>query len=359
MHKYSLILFLIPLSIFAQRNPPGSLAQPQLEAMPPERKYTREQMEEMLAQQEVVVEALSEQFFDLNEEIENRIQQIVEAIAKLEDSDASGTRISRMKRRIIEDLKTSIFQLQQKRNANAAAISRLPAYRQETTAQGRAVEFLDEKVKSRLDQIMLMASSLHQHKDVRKYTYKFSNDYYGRNDVRVRRRRSDEWKQNRQQTINAEMERKSLIEAIEKAEHRINNEIGHLRAEGQRAGLTQLPPDQEARIKQQQELLDILKEKKKEILSGKQTPTQSVGSRQRAMEIERQLTQAVESLRVTNNRLRQLGIRLGHELTRLDAQQQVLARHDARMQPQDGQEIQETTEDPAPEPLPAPSTERL
>ncbi len=355
MHKFIPLLALLPMSLFAQQAAPAPQGRVEPQNLAPEQKYTREQMVEMLAQQETVVEALSEQFFSLNEEIETRIQNIVDGIAKLEDSDASGTRVSHMKKRVIEDLKKGIHALQQRRNANAATLARLPAYRQEGAVQGRAVEFLDDKLKLRIDQVMTMAGSLHQHKDVRKYTYTFDTDYYGSNDVRVRRRKSDEWKSNRQQTINAEMQRGDLIEQIEAAEKRITNEINHIKAEMVRANLQELPPAQAKQVEEKEELLNILKSKKMEVLEGKGVATESVGSRQRAMEIERQLNNAVQDLRVTNNQLRQLGIRLGQELQRLDAQQQVLARHDAAAKAGDMEkapEMEKKMDEPAPQQLP-------
>ena len=288
--------------------------------------YTREEMVEILEKQEDYVETLSEEFFTLNDQIEDRIGDVVSTLASLEDGRESKTRVSNLKSKVIDDLKTSLKALQQQRNANAAMMARLPSNRSEDTSLHRANQFLDEKMKGRVDQIMELAHSLHQSKDVKKYDYVVRQKY--NDDLKVRKERSEEYKRNRSQTINANQDRESLIKGIEDAEYRLTQEINHIKAEQKRTGGGDLPPAQAQKLADNEELLSVLKEKKREIYKGKTVETSSVNSTAAAMELERKVNEAVQELRYTNAELRQKGQELKQAFMRLDAQQAALAEYD-------------------------------
>ncbi len=289
---------------------------------PPQR--TREEMEAINAKQKAQVEKLSAEFFELNEQIEGKIDSVVNALAALEDSKATKTRISRMKGRVIEDLKSSIAQLRRQRSANAALLARVPTENRGETSQAKANEILDAKLKARVDQVMTLSSSLYESREVQKYEY-YVKDSYNGDGLDLKRKRSDEYKLNQKQTTRASMQREDLIRNIEEEQKRVDQKISHLKSEVQRAGLSEPPPEQAAHLEQLESFKEILAEKKKEVLmGGKTVATSPVGDTRQAMELERQLEQAVQELRVANNELRQKGNLLKQHFDRMKAQDAVL-----------------------------------
>ena len=179
-------------------------------------------------------------------------------------------------------------------------------------------------MKARVDQIMTLASSLHVDEHVQKYEYYVREEYDG--DVEVKKRHSEDYQQNWNKTTRANMSRDDLIENIEAEEYRLTQKINHIKAELGGADPEALPALQKAELKQLQEFLDILADKKEQILAGKTIQTRPVGDTKDAMNVEHQLKQAMQDLRTANNRLRQKGIQLRDELGRLRAQQQMLNR---------------------------------
>jgi len=285
---------------------------------------SREEMEAINAEQKARVEKLSAEFFELNDQIEERIESVISALAALEDSKESKTRISRMKGRVIEDLKTAIGQLRRQRSANAAMLSRVPAEQRDNMAQTKANEVIDAKLKTRVDQIMTLSSSLYESRDVQKYEY-YVKDKYDGDGLELKRKRSKEYKQNKTQTSRASMQRGDLIKNIEEEQRRIDQKINHINAEVKRAGLAEPPPEQAEHLKQLQSFKEILAEKKQEILmGGKTVHTSPVGDTRQAMELERQLELAVQQLRVANNELRQKGQQLQQEFQRMKSQDAIL-----------------------------------
>jgi hypothetical protein len=253
---------------------------------------------------------------------------VVQALAAMEDSPESKTRISRMKKEIIEDLKQSIQMLQRQRGADAAMLSQTPHAMQENASNAKAREILGEKVKARVDQIMVLAGSLHGNQDVQKYEY-YLKEGYGSDDLKVKKRKSDEYKQNKKQNSRASMTREELIQDIEKEEFRLTQKVNHIKAENQRAGGGALPPQLAADLDQTLSFLEILKEKKQEILKGKNIETEPVGDAREAMMLEKQLQGAVSQLRTANNLLRQKGQVLRVEWDRLQAQKRLLEQKSA------------------------------
>lgn len=292
-------------------------------------KYTREEMVAILERQEEYVDQLTDEFFTINEDIETRIENVVNAMASYTDSADTKTRVSRLKSKVLNDLKTSIRNLQQQRNVNAATMARLPSNRVEGSTENRANEYLDGKIKTRVDQVMLMANSLYESKDVKKYDYvvkeKFNDNY------KVKKRTSDEWKKNRQQTINADLDRKHLLEDIEKAEHRLTQQINHIKAEQKSLGGRPLTEAQAKVLADKEELLAIVQEKKVEVIEGgKKVKKTAVDSTKDAMELEDKVDIALNYLRMANDELRQKGMELKHGLALLDAQQRALRAYDAQ-----------------------------
>ncbi|MGA0333703.1 MAG: hypothetical protein ACO3N7_00755 [Kiritimatiellia bacterium] len=295
-------------------------AAPMEEQAPAER--SMEEMEQIMAQQEERVAALSEEFFELNGQIEGRIQSVIEALAAMEDSQETKTRISRMKGKVIDDLKQSIRVLQQQRAANSEMMMYMTAEQREGSVQGRANDFLGEKMQARINQVMTLAGSLHANQEVAKYEY-YLKDSYDNNGVKVKKRVSDAYKSNQKQSTRANMTREELIKDIEAEEFRLTQRANFLKAEQARGGGA-LPPQQAEELEQLQAFQEILKEKKLEIFDGKTVATQPVGDTRHAMELERQLEKAVQELRMANNALRQKGIALRQEMERLRAQQRVV-----------------------------------
>ena len=325
--KTRLMTALICLGAVAHAENPAPAAAP---AAPAESapKYTREQMVEILGKQEALVEKLSDEFFAANEALEKKMEDVVSLAASFKDTQDTGTRVNRMKAQLVEGIGKSIRALRLERDKNRAELARLPSYRQDGSSQDRAAEFLDEKIEGRVDLLMDLANSMHRHRDVKKYRYYYEEDWD--DDIEVKRKVTDEYKDNRMKSTGSRLTRDELTESIEKEEHRLKQRNNHLEAEMKRAPNLDHTAAK-AEVADNQEFLDVLAEKKRELLTGsKATEGKGIGDMSDAMELERQIGNEIREMRGAANQLRILGQRLKGEINRLNAQQAALAAHDAK-----------------------------
>jgi hypothetical protein len=149
----------------------------------------------------------------LDDRNEKRIDSVVKTLQTMKDSEQSKTRINELKAEVITGLRKSITVYQQKRRE---VLERLRTDKAASMkALTRDMDHFDARTQKRLDQIMELAKSMPEHKDVEKYESdggNWWNGYYHENS-----RISEEWKQNRRQGIATEVNRRELRKALEKA----------------------------------------------------------------------------------------------------------------------------------------------
>ncbi len=166
-----------------------------------------------IAAREARLQEIAADIRSLDDRTEKRIDAIVNTLQGMKDSQDSKTRINALKAEVIGGLRKSITIYQQKRSE---VFERL---RSDKTVSMEALtkdmDRFDARTKKRVDQIMELAKSMPERKDVEKYESDGGNwwdGYYYENS-----RISDEWKQNRRQGTATEVNLRDLRKALEKA----------------------------------------------------------------------------------------------------------------------------------------------
>ncbi len=286
--------------------------------------YSREDMEAIIADQEQRVQGMQTEFLKLHETAEANMMKVVEYVSKLEDSGESKTRVARLKKMIMSDLQTSIKNLQNQRAAAMQDLARLPEDYKAGSSQQAQIDLTEEMMNERLTAIMTMADSMHQHQDVPKYENYVKSSYD--DEIKVKRRVSEEYKRDNKQQQNAEQARKELFDNLDRVKFNINNQIGYMEAEQKRAAGTELATQYEDEIAYKKEMLKLLDEHVMDLKTGKGTATESVGSLKDAMQLEQDVDAAINNYKQTMNKLRQQGMVLKQQIDLLNAQKVTLAR---------------------------------
>jgi len=166
------------------------------------RKASVANLETHIAQREERLAEWGRDIVELDARIEKRVDELVKMLAGLRDSQESRTAVTRLKKDAIEGLKRGIALYVQKRKE-----VRELARTGNTGALGDLSKF-DERIIKHVDQIAELTKSVPTHDDVEKYQSdggSYWNGYYHEN-TRI----SDEWKQNRRDTIQSDKLREGL-----------------------------------------------------------------------------------------------------------------------------------------------------
>lgn len=181
-----------------------------------ERRQSVINLEEHIAQREQRLAEWAKDIQELDARIEKRVAELVKLLAGLQDSQQSKTRISNLKEDAIQGLKRGIQMYTEKRRQ----IRELVRSGNESAA-GDLAKF-DDRILRRVDQIAELTKSIPTHKDVDKYESgggDYWNGYYYENS-----RISEEWKQNRRDSIQSDKARdeatKALKENLERLDQR-------------------------------------------------------------------------------------------------------------------------------------------
>ncbi len=168
-------------------------------------------MKEYIAQREQRFEAVKADLKTLDARVEERIDYIVKTLASLKDSKESKTRVANIKADVITALRRSIGIYRQKR------MEIFERMRKEKTVPevelAANVDLFDKRVSKRVDQVLELAKSLSGHEDVEKYetSSSYSNGWYEET-TRI----SEDYKQNRRESTNTDVQRRDLLQALNK-----------------------------------------------------------------------------------------------------------------------------------------------
>lgn len=283
--------------------------------------------EAALQRQEKEVELLVDDFLSLDASIEKRIDQIVSALAGLEDSRDSGTRVAHTKDQVIEGLEKSLQEYKQKRSKNDAQL-RTPLSYRTTEKLDRSNEFLDEKIDTRVDQIMSIANSLHEHKDYKKYTTSYGtsnrNRRYGSRNYGTRRV-TDEYRQNSRQSSRADFTRENVGKGAQEEITALRRENDKLRSNAKFAPSAAQADQWNEQIRRNEEDIAKLREAIGQAAVPDKTPTKSVGSSRAAHNVELTIRDMVKDLQVDQRELFKVSTDINREIDTLNRMQVRLA----------------------------------
>ena len=153
--------------------------------------------------------------------LDARIDDIVQGLSKLRDSESSRTRISRLKGEAIGGLKGMIKVFNRER---AGIIERLKSGRAGAVEDfQRDIEAIDALVARRAAEIVELVKSMPGGEDVAKYER--DGEVYFDGVVYENSRVSEAWRQNRRQRVETEKARRELQDALKGAIERLERQV--------------------------------------------------------------------------------------------------------------------------------------
>ncbi len=170
-------------------------------------------LKQHIAQREERFDALKKDLLALDGRVEKQIDDIVKNLASLRDSNDSKTRVANVKGDVIDALVRTIYIYRQKR------VDVFEQMRKDTNVPKEELEktlnTFDERIGKRITQVMDLAKSFPGYQDVNKYeSYgsSYSNGWYQENS-----RISDDYKKNRRANTAGRVERRDLLQELDKA----------------------------------------------------------------------------------------------------------------------------------------------
>lgn len=230
----------------------------------------------------------------LDARVEKRAEELVTMLTEIRDSKESKWRVGQLKMRTITGLRNWIETYQRRRSRILESLRQqgdvLP--QEELNA---SIEAFDERIERRVAQILKLTASMGDHQDVKKYE-SAGGSYWGSYHVE-RSRISDDWRQNRRDSVTSDKTRRELIKAVEDAIRGL---------ESQRAGIedklnNRKIPNAEreallAEIGRVDGSLDRRKENLAELVQPQGGPSGAAVGRNKAHDIERLLEDAGKDL---------------------------------------------------------------
>lgn len=170
------------------------------------RKASVANLEEHIKQREERLAEWGKDIVALDARIEKRVDELVRMLAGVTDSQESRSRISQLKNESIEGLKRGIDMYVAKRKEVSERIRS-----GDSSSLGDLGKF-DQRIVKRVDQITELAKSIPTHQDIAKYETtgrSYWNGYYDENS-----RISEEWRQNRRDSIQSDKQRDDVSKAL-------------------------------------------------------------------------------------------------------------------------------------------------
>lgn len=200
------ILALLAASLTAAAQAPAPAAAPAPEpAVSPE--LARAQA--MLAQSQAKTEALQQEMLALDDQIDARINELVELLKGARDSTESKTKVMDVKKKTIESLEKFLQAYNRERGRRLGELQRpAPAAKQEELQQ--QVAAIDSKIDQRVNEIVELAASMSTHEDLQRYETHYA-------DWGVAKIETDEYRANKKQRSRANQTQSQVAEELEKA----------------------------------------------------------------------------------------------------------------------------------------------
>lgn len=230
----------------------------------------------------------------LDARVEKRADELVKMLTEIRDSKESKWRVGQIKMRTITGLRSWIDTYQRRRSRILESLRQGGGHLPQEEL-GSAIDGFDERIEKRVEQILKLTESMGEHQDVKKYESaggSYWGGYYYENS-----KISDDWRQNRRDTVTSDKTRRELIKALEAAIRRL---------ESQRAGIedklnNRTIPDSErevllAEIGRVDGSLDRRRDNLDELMKPQGGPSGQAVGRNKAHDIERLLEDASKDL---------------------------------------------------------------
>jgi len=271
------------------------------------------------------VEVQTQSVLSLDRQVESQINDVITLLTTIKDSPDSKTRVTALKKDIIEGLERSIAFYRQRRTERIEALR--TGYSREPNAQAdQAMNFLEEKMDKRVDQILQVTASLTDHTDWKRY-----EDQYGRGDTY---RNDDEYSSRDERVSNAydrheravdqgEREKQAVSKDLKEDSERLRRETDSLRQSLANARTDEARQRTEDQIRKNEETLAKRREQSRNLLIADGKPAKPV-SQYVAFETEKTVDDLVRDIQRNHRELVQLASERKNSAMRLKQWQERL-----------------------------------
>ncbi|WP_156817233.1 hypothetical protein [Rubritalea marina] len=234
---------------------------------------------------------LSEDALRLDDRLESKVDNIVNKLASLKDSQGSRRRISAIKMQAMETLADDV-QNYQRRRAELVRELRKENPEQPSDLVEKDVALLDQRVEKRVAQVLKLSNSFTQEKDTKKYE---TTGYrsYGWNGWYSNERVDEKWRQNRRDKSMNKRQRDAVNEGLKKSLESYKRQLADverkLSSENNSAEYTELLQSEKAHV---ENVIAIREKQLGEFVLVEQPNTQPVSQRA-ALDIEAALEDAI------------------------------------------------------------------
>ena len=259
-----------------------------------ERKASIPSIESHIKERRDRLEEIGEDVLRLDDRLEGKVDNIVNKLSSLKDSESSRRRVSQMKMQAMEELVENAKEYQSKRAELIRELQKNKPSQPKDYVEGD-LKMVDDRVEKRVTQVLLLSKSFSQEKDVEKYVGGGGGDsYYGRgggwnNNERV----SDKWRQNnRDQSMNKK-QRDAVKAALEKSVTRYESLANGV---AEKLKSTTISSEYRSLLESEQEhYVDVLANRKSQLADFVlvDAPNTKAISQSAALDIERALDDAV------------------------------------------------------------------
>lgn len=167
-----------------------------------------------ITQREARLVELKDDLKRLDSRIEKRVDELVNMLGEIHDSNESKIRVSQIKIRAINGLRRWIKTYKSRRAVILESLRQNSAHLPKDQL-ANDIDAFDKRIEKRVSQIMKLSESMGDYQEVKKYESaggSYWNGYYHES-TRI----SDDWKKNRRQTVMSDKNRRELLKAVEAA----------------------------------------------------------------------------------------------------------------------------------------------
>ncbi len=273
--------------------------------------------ERQVARMKERINAQTETMLKLDKQIEEQVNEVVKLIASIKDSSDTRSRMVKEKGDVIKSLEKSITFYQQKRMPLVEGV-RTGNPQVPVESNKAALNFLDTKIETRIDQILKISASLTQNKEWKryeKYEINFGNDSFGEDG-----NKTQEYQRHETNIRRAAQGEKSVANSMKKNIEDITAENQRLKLSLAGVSSKEAKADIEAHIKKNEDIIAQRKEKFRSTIKRGQTPAKAVGKRSSA-EIRKWIADMTANIKADTNELAHLGAERKNNLMRLQVWQ--------------------------------------
>lgn len=286
-----------------------------------------------IEQREVRLEELREDLKRLDSRIEKRTDELVDMLGEIRDSNESKRRVSQIKIRAIKGLRRWI-EIYQRRRSRIIETLRQNHGDLPKDQLANDIDEFDKRIEKRVSQIMKLSESMGDHQDLKKYESN-GGSYWG-GYYHESSRISEDWKQNRRQSVMTDKTRRELIQALESAIK--NLESRRARIETKLNNSTISPSEREILLDELGRVdgaLDRRRSDFKGLMEPKGAPDGDAVGRNKAHDIEKLLEDASKDLSGDFSRLLRMYDELAEQRTQCFKLQENLKARKAWLQKHD------------------------